>query len=115
MPYNEQLAARLRRYFRTHKGVEEKRMFGGVAFMLNGHMCSGIHKNLLLVRVADDRYPVLLKKPHAAVMDITGNVMKGFLFVKPAGVKTQAGLAGWLDEAVACAKSKPPKKRKAKG
>lgn len=115
MAYDEQLAERIRRYFQTRRGVEEKRMFGGLCFMLNGHMCCGIHKRRLMIRVTPDRYEVLLKKTHASVMDITGKPMRGFLFVSPAGCRTTSSLAIWLDEAVECAKSKPPKKRKTKG
>ena len=112
--YNERLAERIRGYFRRRKGVEEKRMFGGLCFMLNGHMCCGIEKDRLMVRVASERYETLLKKPHACEMDFTGKPLKGFLFISEAGYRTAAGLARWLDEAVECAKSKPPKKKKIK-
>lgn len=114
MAYDEQLAERIRGYFRRRKGVAAKRMFGGLCFMLNGHMCCGIEKDRLMVRVVPDRYETLLKKPHAREMDFTGKPLKGSLFVSEAGYRTAAGLKSWLDEAVECAKSKPPKKRKAK-
>ncbi|NGZ02643.1 MAG: RNA methyltransferase [Nitrospira sp. WS238] len=90
-------------------------MFGGLCFMLNGHMCCGIDKSRLMVRVVLERYEVLLKRPHASVRDITGKPLRGFLFVSPAGCRTTSSLATWLDKAVKYAKSKPPKKRKAKG
>jgi TfoX/Sxy family transcriptional regulator of competence genes len=114
MAYNERLAERIRGYFTRRKGVEEKRMFGGLCFMLNGHMCCGIEKDRLVVRVMPERYETLLNKPHARKMDFTGKPLTGFLFISPPGYRTAAGLAGWLDEAVECAKSKPPKKKKAK-
>lgn len=114
MPYNEQLAERIRSYLKRRRGVEEKRMFGGLCFLFNGHMCCGIEKDRLMVRVAPDRYETLLTKPHAREMDFTGKPMKGFLFVSEAGYRTAAGLTGWLDEAVEYAKSKPSKKKKAK-
>lgn len=112
MAFNERLAERIRDYFKRRKGVEEKLMFGGICFMLNGHMCCGIEKDRLMVRVAPDRYEILLKKPHARKMDFTGKPLKGFLFVREAGYRTAAGLTTWLDEAVECARAKLPKKRK---
>ena len=114
MAYNERLAERIRGYFKRRNGVEEKPMFGGLCFMLNGHMCCGIEKDRLMVRVMPDRYETLLSKPHAHEMDFTGKPLKGFLFISEAGYRTASGLASWLDEAVKCAKSKPPKKKKAK-
>jgi TfoX/Sxy family transcriptional regulator of competence genes len=114
MAYDERLAKRLRGYFKRRKGVEEKRMFGGLCFMLNGHMCCGIEKDRLMVRVLPDRYETLLKKPHAREMDFTGKPLTGFLFISEAGYRTAAGLTGWLEEAVECAKSKPSKKKKTK-
>lgn len=112
MAYHERLAERIRGYFKRRKGVEEKRMFGGLCFMLNGHMCCGIEKDRLMVRVMPDRYEALLKKPHAHKMDFTGKPLKGFLFISEAGYRTASGLDSWLDEAVECATSKPPKKKK---
>ncbi|MGZ8379970.1 MAG: TfoX/Sxy family protein [Nitrospira sp.] len=112
MAYNERLAERIRGYFKRRKGVEEKRMFGGLCFMLNGHMCCGIEKNRLMVRVMSDRYETLLSKPHARKMDFTGKPLKGFLFIGENGYCAASDLTSWLDEAVECAKSKPPKKKK---
>jgi len=112
MAYHERLAERIRDYFKRRKGVEEKRMFGGVCFMLNGHMCCGIAKDRLMVRVMSDRYERLLSKPHARKTDFTGKPLKGFLFISEAGYRTVSGLDSWLDEAVECAESKPSKKKK---
>ena len=114
MSYNERLAERIREYFKRRKGVEEKRMFGGLCFMLNGHMCCGIENDRLMVRVAPERYEMLLKKPHARKMDFTVKPLKGFLFISEAGYRTASGLSSWLDKAVECARSKTPKKRKSK-
>lgn len=114
MAYNERLAERIRGYFKRRKAVEEKRMFGGLCFLLNGHMCCGIEKDRLMVRVLPDRYDSLLKKPQAREMDFTGKPLKGFLFISESGYRTAAGLTRWLDEAVEYVKSKPPKKKKMK-
>lgn len=100
MAYSERLAERIRSYFKRRKNVEEKRMFGGLCFKLNGHMCCGIEKDCLMVRIIPDRYNMLLKKPHAREMDFTGKPLKGFLFVSETGYRTASGLASWLDEAV---------------
>ena len=113
MACNERLAERIRDYFKRRKGVEEKRMFGGLCFMLNGHMCCGIEKDRFMVRVMPDRYETFLSKPHARKMDLTGKPLKGFLFISEAGYRTASDLTSWLDEAVECAKPKPPKKKKA--
>lgn len=113
MAYNERLAERVRSYFTRRKGVEEKRMFGGLCFMLNGHMCCGIEKDRLMIRVLPDRYEELLKNSHARKMDFIGKPLKGFLFISEAGYRTAGGLSSWLDEAIECVKSKPPKKKKA--
>ncbi|HMS85050.1 MAG TPA: TfoX/Sxy family protein [Nitrospira sp.] len=107
MAYNERVAERIRKYFTRQKGVEEKRMFGGLCFMLNGHMCCGIEKDRLMVHVLPDRYETLLKKPHARKMDFTGKPLKGFLFISEAGYRTAAGLARWLNEAVDCVDPPP--------
>jgi TfoX/Sxy family transcriptional regulator of competence genes len=111
MPYNEQLAERIQAYFKHRKAVEVKHMFGGLCFVLNGHMCCGIAKDLLMVRVMPERYEALLNKPYACKMDFTGKPLTGFLFISQPGYRTAADLTRWLDEAVECAKSKPPKKK----
>ena len=114
MAYDERLAERFRGYFRRRKGVEEKRMFGGLCFMFNGHMRCGVKTDRLMVRVSPDRYETLLKRSDVREMDFTGKPLKGFLFGSEAGYRTASGLAFWLDEAVKCAKSKPPKKKMVK-
>lgn len=98
MACNERLAERIRDYFKRRKGVEERRMFGGLCFMLNGHMCCGIEKDRLMVRVMPDRYETLLSKPYAREMDFTGEPLKGFLLISEAGYRTASGLTSWLDE-----------------
>ncbi|MCI0706871.1 MAG: TfoX/Sxy family protein [Ignavibacteriae bacterium] len=84
-------------------------MFGGIAFMIRGHMSCGIAKRKLMVRVKLDRYPNLLKKPHARKMTFTGKPLKGFLYINPDGYKTQKGLQFWIDQALQFAQSKPLK------
>ena len=112
MAFNEQLAQRVRRALSGKRWVDEKRMFGGLAFMLNGHMCCGVEKDRLMVRVAPDRYEALLRRPHARVMDFTGRPLRGFLFIEADGCKTDALLKRWLDEAIGFARSLPTKRAK---
>ena len=114
MAYNEQLASRVRQILKRKRNLEEKKMFGGLTFMLNGHMCCGVDKNNLMVRVVHDRYEGLLKKPHARVMDLTGRPLKGFIFVGSDGYRTDSALKFWIDQAVQFTRSQPPKKAKPK-
>ena len=114
MAYNEQLASRVRQILKRKRNLEEKKMFGGLTFMLNGHMCCGVDKNNLMVRVVQDRYEGLLKKPHARVMDLTGRPLKGFIFVGSDGYRTDSALKFWIDQAVQFTRSQPPKKAKPK-
>ena len=109
MPFDEQLADRIRVLFKGKRGIIEKRMFGGICFMVRGNMACGIDKNNLMIRVGPKDYEAALKEPHARIMDITGRPLKGFVFISPAGYKTPAGLKKWIDWSLAFAKSLPAK------
>ncbi len=109
MAYNEALAARVRTVLSDEFGVVEKKMFGGMAFMLRGNMCVGIVKDDLLVRVGKENHAATLALPHARVMDFTGRSMQGFIYVEPAGVATESDLAAWVGRGVAFAASLPQK------
>jgi TfoX/Sxy family transcriptional regulator of competence genes len=107
--YNEQLANRIETMVRR-KGLSEKKMFGGVAFLLNGNMCFGVAKDDLMVRVGPERYEDALSLPNARPMDITGHSMKGFVFVDTKGWSRNASLAKWLEMGLDYAASLPKKK-----
>ncbi len=109
MAYNEELAARVRKAFGRRKGLEEKKMFGGIAFMLRGHMCCGVQDNELMLRLGPDLAAKALKRAHTRPVDFTGRVMKSMIMVAPAGHKTDAALKKWVTEAADFAKSLPPK------
>src|SRR5262245_2784345 len=79
MPYNEVLAQRVRTALAAHDTVDEKKMFGGLTFMLNGHMCCGIVRDELMVRVGPDQFPDAIVQPHAREMDFTGRPMRGMI------------------------------------
>ena len=87
----------------------EIKMFGGIAFMLRGHMCCGVVKDLLMVRVGPEGYEKALTKPHARPMDFTGRPLKGLVFVAPAGTRTEKGLAGWVEQAARFVRTLPPR------
>ena len=111
MVYNEQLAGKIRTLLQARrKGFSEKKMFGGMEFMLNGSMCCGALKDDLVVRVGPERYEEALALPHARPMDFTGRKMKGFVYVDPKGWSDDAALKKWVDMGVAYASSLPKKK-----
>lgn len=102
MAYNEKLADRVREALAPHgKLVEEKKMMGGLTFMLRGKMCCGIVNNDLMVRISPDVYEEALEQPHVRPMDFTGRPMKGFIFVDEQGCRTSKTLRYWIDLAVA--------------
>ncbi len=97
MAYNEKLADRIRETIsRTHKTVEEKRMFGGLCFMVNDKMCVGVEKERLMVRLDPAKYGEVMEKEGCKPMDFTGKVMKGFVFVDAAALSTKKQLEYWM-------------------
>lgn len=110
MAVDEKLLGRVRTALRRHRGVAEKRMFGGVAFMLRGHMCCGILGSTLMVRLRPDEARDLLSPPHVRPMDFTGRPMRGFLYVDGPAIAKPAGLKTWVDRAVNHAAGLPARK-----
>lgn len=109
MAFDETLARRIRTRLGKRRGLSEKKMFGGLAFLLNGNMCCGVHQNWLIVRLDPDATEQALARPHARVFDLTGRPMKGWILVDPGGVKTDQNLGGWVDIATKYAGSLPKK------
>jgi len=87
-------------------------MFGGLTFMVHGHMACGVVGDSLMVRVAPEDGEALLEEPHTRPMDFTGRPLSGFLFVGAKGVATPAALRKWLSRAVSHAASRPAKKKR---
>lgn len=114
MAYDEGLAERIRDVFMDHTHVTEKKMFGGLCFMLSGNMCCGIVGDTLMARVGPEAYSESLKQKHAREMDFTGKPMKGMVYVSPAGIETDDMLAYWLGLCMSFATSLPVKKAKPK-
>jgi TfoX/Sxy family transcriptional regulator of competence genes len=116
MAYNEKLADRIREIITlTHKRVEEKKMFGGLCFMVNEKMCVGVETERLMVRLDPARYDEMVEKEGCKPMDFTGRVMKGFVFVDIAALNTKKKLEYWIGLALAYNKiAKSTKKKAAK-
>ena len=110
MAYDEKLADAVRKEIGARPGLVEKKMFGGVAFLINGNMSVGIHKNELIVRLAPEETVDALKEPGARIFDITGRPMKGWLLIGSDGTKKSLG--AWVRKGVSYASSLPKKKAK---
>jgi TfoX/Sxy family transcriptional regulator of competence genes len=100
MAFDESLAARIRDALARKRGVEEKKMFGGVGFLLNGNMLVGVWKDSLIVRFGPDSYDHALLEPHVKEFDITGRPMKGWVLVEPEGVEDDDQLKDWIVRAL---------------
>jgi len=96
MAYDEKLADRIRRILKGKKGMTEKRMFGGLCFLLDGKMLCGISKGDFMARVGPENHNRAISHKYARAMDFTGKPMVGFLFVGAEGLKTRASLAKWV-------------------
>jgi TfoX/Sxy family transcriptional regulator of competence genes len=100
MVYDESLAERIRSLVADLAGVTERKMFGGLAFMLKGKVFVGIIGEDLMVRVGPEAHAQALSQPHARPMDFTGRPMKGYVFVGPEGLRSDEELANWIQQAV---------------
>ena len=99
MAYSLELAGQLRAILRELP-VTEKKMFGGVGFLLNGNMVCGVHSDRLIARVGPARYEEFLTRQHAQPFDMTGRPMTGWVEVSPEGLTTTAELKAWIDHAL---------------
>jgi TfoX/Sxy family transcriptional regulator of competence genes len=111
MPYDRLLATRILVLIGSLPNVEEKKMFGGVGFLVNGNMACGVHKDELIVRVGPQEYDRVLSLPHVHAFDMTGHPMAGWVMVAPQGCTTESKLKAWVDQGLAFANSLPPKEK----
>lgn len=109
MAYDEGLAQRMREALATIPDIDEKKMFGGIGFLLNGNMACGVNKDDLIVRVGPEAYETALAEPHTKEFDMTGRPMKGWVVVRPAGYETDEALKGWVQRGVDFALTLLPK------
>jgi TfoX/Sxy family transcriptional regulator of competence genes len=98
--FDEALAERIRQQQARRKNIEEKKMFGGVGFLLNGNMLVGVWKDSLIVRLGDEQGEDALREPHVTAFNVTGRPMKGWILVEPTGVETDEQLRDWIQRAV---------------
>src|SRR6266516_3987433 len=102
MAYDEQLEQRVRQFYKAKRiKYEVKRMMGGLCFMVNGKMCVGIEKNLLMARIGPEAYNNALASKSPSPMDFTGRTMRGVVFVGLEGLKKEEDLVFWLELALA--------------
>ena len=90
-------------------GLVEKKMFGGVAFLIQGNMAVGVHKDMLMVRVGPDAYDETMKYHNTRPFDLTGRAMKGWVLVEPDGITSESELKEWVEAGVNFALTLPPK------
>ena len=114
MAYDNGLAERIRdslgrRDDLGSDSVVEKKMFGGLAFMVQGHMTVGINGEEVMVRLGPEAYEDALQRPHAREMDFTGRALKGFVYVAPAGTESDVDLDGWVGSGIDFVTALPPK------
>jgi len=113
MSYNENLADRTRELIAlTHKKVEEKKMFGGLCFMVNDKMCVGVEKDRLMVRLDPARYEEAMEQEGCKPMDFTGKIMKGYVFVDIEALNTKKKLDYWIQLALEFNKKAKASKKK---
>ena len=109
MAYNPETAARVLELLAGIEALDEKKMFGGVAYLIHGNMVCGVIGDQLMVRVGPAEYERALSQPHAAVFDFTGRPMKGWVSVSPEGTREPEELRSWVNRGLSYARSLPPK------
>ncbi len=100
MAFDESLAARIRDALARKKGIEEKRMFGCLCFMLDGNALAGVWKNRLIARLGPDEGELAMLEPHVRAFDITGRPMRNWVAVEPEGVEDDVQLKDWIQKAM---------------
>lgn len=112
MSFDEKLGERVRAVLTDCRDVEERRMFGGLCFMVGGHMCCGLTSTDFMVRVGPDNFAAALALRYARPMDFTGRPLKGMVYVAKEGLRTSAALRSWVLRGLKYVESLPPKPAK---
>jgi len=112
MAYSEKIAQKIRKKLGSMPGFAERKMFGGVCFLLHGHMACGILNNDVIVRVGKEAYESALALPHTRKFDMTGKAMTGWVMVAPEGHGSDQELDAWLQKGVDFTVVLPPKKQR---
>ncbi len=109
MPYSKALAVRIRQALAGRRGIVEKKMFGGVCFLLQGNMLVGVWQDSLIARIGADRAESALRHEHVREFDVTGRPMKGWVVIDPDGLDMDVQLNEWLEQARDFVTTLPPK------
>lgn len=109
MAYDQGLAQRVRELLEESPGYAEKKMFGGIGFLLYGNMACGVLQDDLIARIGPKAYPSALRQKHVRQFDITGRAMQGWVMISSAGCESDAELAAWVGKGADFARSLPPK------
>jgi TfoX/Sxy family transcriptional regulator of competence genes len=109
MAYDETLAARIRQALAPRPDIDERKMFGGLAFMLRGNMCCGVAGERLMLRLGNEGAAAALREPHTRPMDFTGKPLKSMVYVDPEGIASPEDLNRWVNRAADFAAALPPK------
>ena len=109
MAFDTKLAERVREQLKKKRGLTEKKMFGGLAFLLNGNMSCGIHRDELIVRLDPEKTEEALRQKNTRIFDLSGRPMRGWILVQAKGLATEATLAKWIQMGVKYASSLPAK------
>jgi TfoX/Sxy family transcriptional regulator of competence genes len=112
MAYDEKLAGRIREILRGSKGITEKKMFGGICFLVNGKMVCGVLKNDLVAKIGKENHNKAISQKHVRSFNFTGKPMVGIVYVAPTGLKARKDLAKWVAMGKEHAQSLPKKKKK---
>ena len=109
MAFDESLAARVRDALARTRGVAERKMFGGLCFLLHGNLLVGVWKDGLIARLGPDEAAAALREPHVRPFDVTGRPMRNWVLVEAEGVDDDASLRAWVDRATAFVQTLPRK------
>ena len=109
MAYDEGLAQRVRELLSEWPGYEEKKMFGGIGYLLHGNMACGVIREDLIIRVGSEKYTDALLQPHVELFDMTGRAMTGWVVVKEPGYQSDSDLKDWVEQGAAYALTLPGK------
>jgi len=109
MPYSQSLVDRIRWALRENSKVQEKKMFGGVGFLLSGNLLVGVWESSLIVRLSPEKGADALNEPHVKEFDVTGRPMKGWIMVEPDGLDSDKQLGDWIERALQFVETLPAK------
>lgn len=107
--FDQQLARRVRDQLHTHPDVTERNMFGGLSFLIGGHMTCGVVGDELVLRLGDAAAETALDEPHARPMDFTGRPIRSMIYVAPGGTAGDNELRAWIERAIEYVRTLPPK------